>query len=192
MNQTSHANRVDQVGDARTLPGSAGTAKSPTDTTATPPDMSARAAIHTLAIPKVYSALGTCPHGLTQAEAAARLEQYGRNVIREIKGTPLVLKFLANFTHLMAILLWAGGLIAFIAQMPQLGIAVWLVNLINGAFGFWQEYKAEKATEALKRLLPHYARVLRDGQEQRILAGELVPGDVLLLAEGITSPLTAG
>ena len=74
------------------------------------------------------------------------------------------------------------GLLGFLAQMPQLGVAIWLVNLINGAFSFWQEYKAEQATAALLRLLPTYARVVRDGQEQ--LADELVPGDVILLAEG--------
>jgi magnesium-transporting ATPase (P-type) len=61
---------------------------------------------------------------------------------------PLVLTFLADFTHLMAILLWIGGLVAFLAQMPQLGIAIWMVNLINGAFGFWREYRAEQATAA--------------------------------------------
>jgi magnesium-transporting ATPase (P-type) len=143
-----------------------------------------QSAIHTLPIAALFGALATQPDGLTQAEAAVRLERYGRNVIREIKSTPLVLKLLANFTHLMALLLWIGGLIAFVAQMPQLGIAIWMVNLINGAFGFWQEYRAEKATEALRRLLPHYARVRRGRQEQRILAEELVPGDVLLLAEG--------
>ena len=59
-----------------------------------------------------------------------------------------------------------------------------MVNIINGAFSFWQEFKAEKATEALRKLLPSYARVLRDGEMQRILAEELVPGDVILLEEG--------
>jgi len=169
MNQTSRANRAEQMSDVHTSSNSARTAGPLIDATTMPLDMSERAAIHALPVARFYAALRTCPHGLTQVEAAARLESYGRNVIREIKGTPLVLKFLDNFTNLMAILLWAGGLIAFIAQMPQLGITVWLVNLINGAFGFWQEYKAKKATEALKRLLPHYARVLRDGQEQRCL-----------------------
>jgi len=75
-----------------------------------------------------------------------------------------LLKFLANFTHLMALLLWVGGLIGFIAQMPQLGVAIWTVNLINGVVSFLQEYKAEKATQALRRLLPTYARVRRDGE----------------------------
>ena len=140
--------------------------------------------IHTLPSSKVYQAMGTRPQGLANAEAEERLRRYGRNAITEIKGKPLWLKFLANFTHLMAILLWAGGIVGFIAHIPQLGVAIWMVNLINGAFSFWQEYKAEKATEALRHLLSPYARVLRDGEEQRILAEELVPGDVMLLAEG--------
>jgi potassium/sodium efflux P-type ATPase len=140
--------------------------------------------IHAAPVSAVYEILHAQPQGLTQIEAAKRLQHYGRNTISEVRGTPLVLKFLANFTHLMAILLWAGGLIGFIAQLPQLGIAIWAVNLINGIFSFWQEYKAEKATAALRRLLPVYARVLRDGEERRILAEELVPGDIMLLAEG--------
>ncbi len=133
---------------------------------------------------EVYSALKTSSRGLDQLEAKSRLHQYGYNLLHEAQGRPLLLKLLSNFTHLMALLLWVGGLVAFLAQMPQLGVAIWLVNLINGAFSFWQEYKAERATEALKKLLPRYARVVRGGQEQQIPAEELVPGDVMLLAEG--------
>lgn len=140
--------------------------------------------IQTLPVAEVYQALATRPGGLTKEEAAERLQRFGRNAIQKAKRKPLVVRFLANFTHLMAILLWIGGAIALIAQMPQLGIAIWLVNLINGTFSFGQEHRAEKATEALRRLLPTYARVLREGEEQRILAEELVPGDVLLLSEG--------
>jgi len=127
---------------------------------------------------------GTRPQGLTHAEVAARLQHYGRNTIHIAETTPRVRKLLAHFTHLMALLLWVGGLLGFLAQMPQLGGAIWLVILINGAFSFWQEYQAEQATAALRRLLPTYARVVRGGQEQRLLAEELVPGDVMLLAEG--------
>jgi magnesium-transporting ATPase (P-type) len=140
--------------------------------------------IHLMPVEEVYSALATRPTGLTGAEAADRLARYGPNAIHEICGQPIILKFLANFTHLMALLLWVGGFLALAAQMPQLAVAVWLVNVINGAFSFWQEYRAEKAIEALKRMLPNYAHVLRDGMEQRVLAEELVPGDVLALAEG--------
>ena len=140
--------------------------------------------IHFLPIIEVYQKSVTNPLGLSEEEAQKRLRTFGPNVIREIKGKPLILKFLGNFTHLMAILLWIGGIVGFIAQMPQLGIAIWMVNVINGVFSFWQEYRAEKATEALRKLLPFYARVLRDGRERRILAEELVPGDVIQLSEG--------
>ena len=146
--------------------------------------MSETEPIYALRIQDVYQAVGSSPEGLTTAEAQARLGQYGPNAIQEIRGTPLWKKFLANFAHLMALLLWAGGAMAFIGQMPQLGWAVWAVIVINAVFSFWQEYKAERATEALKKMLPSYAHVIRDGQEQKILAEGLVPGDVILLSEG--------
>lgn len=72
-----------------------------------------------------------------------------------------MVRFLANFTHLMAILLWAAAIIGFISGVPQLGVAICLVNIINGLFSFWQEFKAEKATEALRNLLPSYMKVIR-------------------------------
>lgn len=140
--------------------------------------------ISILAVSEIYQAFGTSPDGLDRAEAQARLRRFGCNALRKVRGTPLYLKLLANFTHLMAILLWVGGVVAFIAQMPQLAVAVWMVNVINGAFSFWQEYRAEKATEALKKLLPVYARVMRNGYEERIPAEELVLGDVILIGEG--------
>ena len=140
--------------------------------------------IQRLSVAEVYQALSTGTGGLSSAEAEARLQRYGRNAIQEKKGTPLIVKFLSNFTHLMAILLWIAGIIGFIAQMPELGVAIWMVNIINGVFSFMQEFKAEKATEALKKLLPATTRVLRDDEERRVLAEELVPGDIILLEEG--------
>ena len=144
---------------------------------------SQRKKIQTIPQPEVYRALGTRSEGLSQAEAHELLNRYGRNVITEIREKRLS-ALAANFTHLMAMLLWAGGLMAFVAGLTQLGIAIWMVNLINGAFSYWQEYRAEKATEALRRMLPTYARVLRDGKESRILAEDLTPGDVIFLGEG--------
>ena len=150
----------------------------------TPETLGKLAEIQALPGSDVYPALESRMLGLTPMEAQERLARYGRNALQEVKGKPLYVKFLANFTHLMALLLWAGGIVAFFAGMPVLGVAIWMVNVINGAFSFWQEFKAEKATEALRQLLPAYVRVLRDGSEQRILAEELVPGDVMLFAEG--------
>ena len=122
--------------------------------------------------------------GLSSEEATRRQATHGKNLIESGKKRSPVLAFLSNFTHLMAILLWVAGTIAFIAGLPELGVAVWLVNIINGVFSFWQEARASQATEALKKMLPAYTDVIRDGQEQKILAEDLVPGDIMLLAEG--------
>ena len=135
-------------------------------------------------VQEVYKILESKAEGLSKPEAERRLKQFGKNTLKEKKGKPLIWKFLSNFTHLMAILLWGAGLVALIAKIPELAVAIWMVNVINGTFSFWQEFRAGKATEALKKLLPDYVRVLRDGREQRLLAEELVPGDVMLLSEG--------
>ncbi len=150
------------------------------------PDFFAK--IHEKTPEELYAGLQSRPDGLTQEDAQQRLAIFGPNLLKEAKGTPLIVKFLANFTHLMAIMLWVAGIGAFLAQMPQLGIAVWAVNIINGVFSFFQEYRAEKATEALKKILPQTCRVMRDGEEKRILAEELVPGDVIFLQEGDNIP----
>jgi calcium-translocating P-type ATPase len=132
----------------------------------------------------VLQALGTSTSGLDAPEAVRRLAVYGQNRLPDPLRPPLFFRLAGNFTHLMALLLWVGGLIAFVAGLPQLGIAILIVNLINGLFSFWQEFKAEKATEALRTLLPTRASVLRSGIEAQVGAEELVPGDVLLLGEG--------
>jgi magnesium-transporting ATPase (P-type) len=137
-----------------------------------------------MAASEVYGSLRTSPEGLSRQEAEVRLKRFGPNSIREVKGKSLLVKLLANFTHMMAILLWIAGLVAMVAHMAQLAISIWTVNLINGLFSFWQEYKAEKATEAMRRMLPVSASVLRDGEARRVQAAELVPGDVILLSEG--------
>ncbi len=143
-----------------------------------------RPGIHTLPADQVYAALETGPRGLAIDDLQRRLARYGRNVIPEVRRAPLSFQFLQNFTHVMALLLWVGGAIAFITQTPELGVAIWMVNVINGSFSFWQEYRAEKALEALRRVLPVHARVYRAGEEHRVVAEALVPGDVVLLSEG--------
>jgi len=132
----------------------------------------------------VFEFLGTSESGLTSAEVAKRLEEYGPNEIEEVGKTPLIYKFLAQFYHLFAILLWVASVLAFVSDQPQLGYAVIGVIFINAIFSFYQEFKAEKAVEALKQLLPAKARVIRDHEEEEILAADLVPGDIVLLSEG--------
>ena len=133
---------------------------------------------------EVYRLLGSSPAGLSEDEARARTARYGPNRISEEAGQHLLGRLGRQFAHLMAVLLWVAGLLAFFAGLPELGIAVWTVNVINGAFSFWQEHRAERAVAALRELLPTTVRVLRDGRESAVVADALVPGDVLLLAEG--------
>ncbi len=133
---------------------------------------------------EVYRAFGTGSGGLSRSEAQERMRRYGKNELPQQKERSIIWKFISSFTHLMAILLWVAGFIALIAKMPELAVAVWLVNIVNGVFSFWQEFRAGKAIEALRKMLPDYARVIRDGEEQKLLAEELVPGDIILLSEG--------
>lgn len=150
---------------------------------------------------QVYGLLGTRATGLSQEEAQERLKRDGANVIEKAKKTPTYKIFLENFISPMAILLWVAGAIAiiscFIAEtnnssigalhdpsMLYLGVAVWLVNIINGIFSFMQQFKAGKLTDALANMLPQNVRVLRDGKEMRIEAKDLVVGDIMILEEG--------
>lgn len=129
--------------------------------------------------------VGSQLRGLSSEEVLHRQEVYGPNQLDKPAGEPLWLTFLKNFSSLMAILLWIGGFVAFFfTDTPELGIAIWAVNVINGCFSFIQEYRAGKATKALEGMLPLYARVIRDGREEKILAEQLVPGDIVLIEEG--------
>ncbi|HBA88550.1 MAG TPA: ATPase [Geobacter sp.] len=140
--------------------------------------------LHQLRVPELYSSLESGPQGLSSIDAARRLARFGPNAIRAAAAVPLYRKLLAHFTHLMALLLWAGGVMAFVGGMPQLGWAIWCVVFINAVFSFWQEFRAERAVEALKKLLPQQASVIRDGVELQVEAEELVPGDLVVISQG--------
>jgi magnesium-transporting ATPase (P-type) len=86
--------------------------------------------------------------------------------------------------HFFAVMLWVAGGLAILANMPQLGFAIFVVIVLNGLFAFLQEYRAEKASERLYALVPRRATVIRDGSRQEIDAADLVPGDVVLLNAG--------
>ncbi|MBW0221633.1 cation-transporting P-type ATPase [Lentilactobacillus parabuchneri] len=129
--------------------------------------------------------------GLSGAEAEKRLQKYGPNTIQQGKKRSEILVFLANFTSMMAILLWVSGIIAMFAGMMELGIAIWAVNVINGCFSYWQQHAAQKATDSLKKMLPSYVKVRRDGKSQQIQVEQLVPGDVFDIQAGDSIPADA-
>ena len=139
--------------------------------------------------------LGSRVDGLTADEASRRLIEFGYNRIEEVARSPFWLMLLQEFTHFFALILWIAALLAFLAAyytpgqgMFELGAAIVGVILINGFFSFWQAYRAERALAALRQLLPQMVDVVRGGDTQQVPAEELVPGDVVLLAEGAKVP----
>jgi magnesium-transporting ATPase (P-type) len=133
---------------------------------------------------EAYVSLATTAQGLADSEAEVRLKQYGANELPEPPRRSLLLRFLDQLTHFMALLLWVAGILAFISGTPELGWAIWAVIWINAIFSFSQEFQAEKALNALKKVLPAQAKVYRSGILQTIPARELVNGDVIQLEEG--------
>nr|MCU0271235.1 cation-transporting P-type ATPase [Acidimicrobiales bacterium] len=101
-------------------------------------------------------------------------------------------QLLGQMTHFFALMLWVAGVLAIVAGLPQLGIAIFVVILINGVFAFAQEYRAERAAERLRVLLPRSCVVIRDGRRRTIDGAELVVGDLVALAAGdrISADLT--
>ena len=89
-----------------------------------------------------------------------------------------------QLTHPLALLLWLGGVLALIAHIREIAIAILIVIVLNAVFAYLQERQAERAVEALQDFLPVSARVIRDGEEMVVPARELVPGDVIRIAEG--------
>ncbi len=144
---------------------------------------------------QVLDSLRSSASGLSGEEAAHRLAEYGPNRLEDVGRENMLLAFAREFTHFFALILWLAAGLSFLAEhydpgqgMARLGVAIVAVILINGAFSFWQEYKAEQAVAALRRLLPHRVVVLRDGETVQLDAVNLVPGDVVLLREGDAVP----
>ena len=114
--------------------------------------------------------------GLSGREVARRLDVVGPNELPRRSAEPWWRELARQVSHLLALLLWAAGVLAFVAGTPTLGWAIFAVIALNALFAFAQERQAVRAVEALRAYLPEQARVLRDGREQVVLARELVPG----------------
>jgi len=147
--------------------------------------------IYSLRPADVYNTLATSPDGLSSGEVAARQELYGPNLLTEVASPVVWHKLLSHTIHPLAGILWAAGAIAFVIREPVLGIVIWALVLVNSVFSYWREHRTEQAMKALRQLLPAYAHLRRDGTEQSIPVRELVPGDVLILAEGDNIPADA-
>lgn len=126
--------------------------------------------------------------GLTSVQAADLLKQAGPNLLPAEKPVPQWRKLWGELTHFFALMLWCAAGLAFLADMPQLGVAIIVVVLVNGVFAHIQQERAQHAAAKLRGLLPADVLVRRDGRVRKVHASELVINDLVLLAAGDRIP----
>ncbi|MBO3753653.1 MAG: HAD-IC family P-type ATPase, partial [Candidatus Brockarchaeota archaeon] len=158
---------------------------------------------HAKSVEEVLEELGVNREGLSTQEAVERLRKYGPNEIKEVKRRTVLQMFLDEFKDIFILLLIAATVFSAIIgyyEMLQGGefmesfadvITISAIVVLCAVTGFIQEYRAEKAVEALKKLAAPKARVIRDGVENIIPASEVVPGDILALEAGDHVPADA-
>jgi len=148
---------------------------------------------HANEVEDVLEALGTSRGGITDEEAARRLKEYGANELTEEEGTKWYHILFEQFTSILVVILIisaaVSGYLAMREGEPMTdAIVILFIVVMNAALGFVQEYRAEKAVEALKAMVSPQVLVLRDGREELIDSIDLVPGDVVLLEAGSRVP----
>ena len=129
--------------------------------------------------------------GLTTFEVTSRLERYGQNRLEEAPAVPAWRRFVAQFLDPLIYLLLFAVVVAFVAWLlddrkgvPFDVIVIVVIVVLNAILGYVQEARATRAVAALQRMSAVTASVVREGREERVPSAEVVPGDVLLLAEG--------
>ncbi|GBE02466.1 calcium-transporting ATPase 1 [bacterium BMS3Bbin06] len=143
---------------------------------------------HRMEAEKVAEALKTSLQGLSTEEAQNRLREYGPNeLIEKKKKTPFMM-FLDQFRDFMIIVLIAAAVISVFIGEATDTLVIIVIVILNAVIGFVQEYRAEKAMAALKKMAALTATVVRNGQTIDIPASELVPGDVVILEAGKIVP----
>ncbi len=154
--------------------------------------------IHNTAPERVFELLGSRKAGLTASEAKTRLAEVGANTLGAPARFRLLRSLFRQLTNFFSLLLDVAAVLCFVADAMQpgermnvLGWALLAVSLLNALFAFLQEYRVERAMEALAKFLPPHVAVRREGSEIDLLAEEVVPGDVLVIKEGDRIPADA-
>ncbi|MFZ4770857.1 MAG: HAD-IC family P-type ATPase, partial [Ferruginibacter sp.] len=143
---------------------------------------------HHLNIAETFKQLGTTQEGLSSIAAEEMLRQIGPNELQAGKKKSIALMLLAQFKDVMILILLAAAIIAGIVGDFTDSFVILIIVLLNAFLGFFQEYRAEKAMQALKQMAITQARVLRDRNITDLPATALVPGDVVLLEAGNAVP----
>lgn len=143
---------------------------------------------HLLTLTEIAELLNSTPSGLDNSIATERLYEYGKNEIEDKKKKTVWQIILHQLTDFMILVLVVVAIISGILGDMTDTLIILAIIIINATVGFIQEYRSEKAMEALKNMVPSYAKVMREGQILEITAAELVPGDVVLLEAGNIIP----
>jgi Ca2+-transporting ATPase len=143
---------------------------------------------HFLSISENYQLLNTSKQGLHHSEAEERLSQYGKNVLAEKKKASVFILFLHQFKDVMIIILLLAALISYIISDIKDALVILIIVLLNAIIGFVQEYRAEKAMAALRKMTAFNATVRRSGNLVQLPASEIVPGDIVILEAGMSVP----
>jgi Ca2+-transporting ATPase len=143
---------------------------------------------HNYPLQSVFEHAASGPQGLTAGEAASRLAKYGPNELQEKKKKPAWVLFLLQFKDFMILVLIAAAVISGVVGDLTDTVIILVIVLLNAIIGFVQEYRAEKAMEALKKMATLQAHVLRDGISMHLPSSGLVPGDLVLLEAGNAVP----
>ena len=147
------------------------------------------AAMHAVAVSESLATLqADAVFGLTESEAARRLESYGPNRLPAPKGRHPALRFLAHFHNVLIYVLMGAGLVTALLQHWVDTAVILAVVIVNALIGYIQEGRAEQAMEAIRNMLSPHASVLRDGHRLTVEGEALVPGDIVLLEAGDKVP----
>ena len=129
--------------------------------------------------------------GLSSSEVNKRLEVFGRNTFESGKKTSKLTIFLSQLKSPLILILIAAGIVTLVISHYSDAVFIFIAVIVNSILGYWQENKAERALAELKTYLKQRARVIRDGKEREIDAEEIVPGDIIRLAQGDRVPADA-
>ena len=143
---------------------------------------------HTMSVESVLEALETNKKGITHVDAEGRLKYYGLNKLKERERRTALIIFLEQFKSFLVLLLVFATLLSIYLGLYLDATVIGVIIVLNAFLGLWQEYKAEKAIEALKKLTVSKVTVLRDGTHHEISIEKLVPGDIIILEEGNKVP----
>jgi P-type Ca2+ transporter type 2C len=143
---------------------------------------------HLTDINKVLELTQSSPEGLTNAEAEKRLQQYGPNEIAATKKNSTVVLFLHQFKDFMILVLMAAAIISGLMGDVTDTIVIIAIVILNAIVGFIQEYRAEKAMEALKKMTVTSVKAARNNSVTTISSAMLVPGDIIFLEAGNAVP----